>query len=110
MGVSMAPITPSTAMAPNNSSSGTSSPIAIVAAASPLAATALENCVEASSRRRSIRSASVPATGARRTARPDRTVVVIPTTRALPVISYTSHSSAMRCVHIPVACRNCAPA
>ena len=84
--------------------------MAMAAAPSPPAVRALANWVEASSRRRSTRSASVPATGASTTDAPARAAVAMPTTRALSVISYTSHSSAMRWAHIPVACRNWAPA
>ena len=102
----MAPITPSTATAPNSTASGRSSPITSAVTASALATRAFEAWVEASIRRRSIRSASVPATGASTTARPDRTAMVSPTARALPVISYTSHTSARWWAHIPAPCRN----
>ena len=55
------------------------------------------------------RSANTPANGANTTEEPARTAVAKPTDSAAPVISYTSHNSAIRWVHTPAPCRNCAP-
>ena len=78
-------------------------------AASTKASSIAEVCVAITTRRRLYRSATIPATGENTNEGICEQNPIAPSRTELPVRRYTSHASAMFCIHVPISDISCPP-